>query len=194
VPFRGLRIALLVSGIISLLVFAGMAPANAAVTASSGSGLTVTVVSARLVNKFAVNVKFAVSCTTANDVRADGGVEEIPPDTYNLLFGFTLSENIKGTITSYQSGIGSGGSVFFFPPITCNGTSQAFTDTLLPQNCTSSGCTIGTLGYKPGPAFITSLNVSLFDSDASCGINPAFNFPNPCDSVNNVSGGVQITG
>jgi predicted metalloprotease len=192
VPFRGLRVGLLISGIASLLVvLAGTAPADAALTAN-GSGMTVTVVSAHLAkDKLAVNVNFAVSCTTANDndMAAD------PADTWNLLFGFTLTENVKGTIVSYQSGIGSGSSSFFFPPITCDGTTQLFTDTLLPQNCASFGnCTPGTTAYKPGSALLSNLSVGAYDSDASCGIDTQFNFPNSCDFVSNASGGVQISG
>jgi hypothetical protein len=192
VLLRRLRIGLLVSGIASLLVvLAGTAPADAALTAN-GSGLTVTVVSAHLANdKLAVNVNFAVSCTTANDndMAAD------PPDTWNLLFQFTLTENVKGTIVSYQSGIGSGSSSFFFPPVTCDGTTHTFTDTLLPQTCASFGnCTFGPTAYKPGPALISNLGVGAYDSDASCGIDTQFNFPNACDFVFNASGGVQISG
>jgi hypothetical protein len=196
VLFRRLRVGLLASGVASLLlVLVGTASADAALTAN-GNGMTVTVVGAQLAkDKLAVNVHFAVSCTTANDAIADGGTDSDGPDTWNVLFGFTLTENVKGTIVSYQSGPGSGGSSFFFPPITCDGTPQSFTDTLLPQNCASFGnCTFGTTAYKSGQAFISNLNVGAIDSDASCGINTQFNFPNPCDLVFNASGGVQITG
>jgi hypothetical protein len=78
-----------------------MAPANAAVI-TNGDGMTLTVVKAQLINKLAVNVNFALTCTTANHVAADGGMEENPPDTYFVYACFTLSEYVRGTVVSYQ--------------------------------------------------------------------------------------------
>jgi hypothetical protein len=63
VLIRKLRMGLLVSGIGSLLVVVtGTAPADAALNVT-GNGMTVTFVSAHMVNKVAVDVDFAVSCT-----------------------------------------------------------------------------------------------------------------------------------
>ena len=181
VPFRRLRVGLLVSGITSLLVFAGTAPAGATLSAN-GNGMTFSILSVQLVNKVAVNVNVAVTCTTANDVAADGGTEESSPDTYFVIAGLTLSENVKGTIVSYQGNRGANGD---WPYVTCDGTSQAFTITILPQN--------GATWYKPGPAYVSNGQAGAFDSDASCGQLPNFNFQAPCDTVS-FSGGVQING
>jgi hypothetical protein len=163
---------LLVSGITSLLVFAGMAPANAAVT-GNGNGMTLSVVNAQLVNKVAVNVNFDVTCSTANDPDGDS-------EGYGVIITFTLIENVKGTIVSNQGQ--TGGGINPFATVTCDGTSSPVTVTLLPQNGTSPW-------YKPGPAFISNVTAATFDSDFDCG--PVFT---PCGSVNNVSGGVQIKG
>jgi hypothetical protein len=173
VLLRRLRIGLLVSGIASLLaVLAGTAPADAALTAN-GQGMTLTVVSAQLVNnKTAVNVNLAVTCTPAPN---DAGMFSV--------INFTLSENSKGVIVSYQGGTGNN-----YPPITCDGTSHAVTFTLLPQN--------GATSYKPGPAYISNGNAAAFPSDSSCGttIYGGQTVPLPCDYVNTFSGGVQING
>jgi hypothetical protein len=160
-----------VSGLTALLALAGMGSADAAIT-GNGSGMTLTVVSVQLVNKVAVNVNLAVSCTPS------------PTDASMFsIINFTLSENVKGTIVSNQGGTG-----FTFPPITCDGSSHAVTFTLLPQN--------GATWYKPGPAFISNVNAAAFPSDSSCGTTffnggPA---PLPCGVVNSFSGGVQING
>ncbi len=181
VLFRRLRIGLLASGLISLLVLAGTGPASASGPLTVvGNGMTVTVVNVQLVNKVAVNVNFSVTCTTANDVAADGGTEETPADTYFVIAGFTLVENVKGTIVSNQISNGPSGD---FAPVTCDGTPQPFTVQLIP----TSGP-----GYKPGPAFASNGEAGAFDSDSSCGFGSFF--PNPCDAVFNFSGPVQITG
>jgi hypothetical protein len=184
VPFRRLRIGLLASGIASLLTLAGVGPAGASGPLTAvGNGMTITVVSVQLVNKVAVNVNFSVTCSTANDVAADGGTEESPADTYFVIAGFTLTENVKGTIVSNQITRGSDGN---WPYVNCNGTPQPFTAQLVQ----TSGP-----GYKPGPAYASNGQAGAFDSDASCGnLGPAYNyFPAPCDTVS-FSGGVQING
>jgi hypothetical protein len=177
-PFRRLRVGLLVSGIAAMLVvLAGTAPADAAVTAT-GSGMAVSLVSVQLVNKVAVNVNVSVTCTTDNF-----GANK-PGDVYFVIAGLTLAENVKGTIVSYQGNRGDNGD---WPYVTCDGTPQAFTITILPpQN--------GVPWYKPGPAYVSNGQAGVFDNDASCGTLPNFgNFPAPCDTAS-FSGGVQING
>jgi hypothetical protein len=176
VPIRRLRIGLLVSGLTSLLVFAGMGPANAAAPLTAvGNGMTLTVVSVQLVNKVAVNANFRVTCTTAND-------PDDPSDSYSVIAGFTLSENVKGTIVSYQLTNGPSGN---WPVVTCDGTPHTFTIQLVPS---------GPSAYKAGSAYVSNGQAGAYDSDQSCGTNPNFgNFPNPCNDVS-FSGGVQITG
>ena len=178
-PFRPLRVGLLASGITSLLVLAGTAPASAVAPLTvAGSGMTITVVSAQLVNKVAVNVNVAVTCTTNNF----GG--NTPGDAYFVIAGLTLSENVKGTIVSYQGNRGANGD---WPYVTCDGSPQAFTITILPPQS-------GVPWYKPGPAYASNGQAGVFDNDASCGPLPNFGgFPAPCDIVS-FSGGVQITG
>ena len=158
-----------------LVVLAGTAPADAAVTAT-GSGMAVSLVSVQLVNKVAVNVNVSVTCTTDNF-----GANK-PGDVYFVIAGLTLAENVKGTIVSYQGNRGDNGD---WPYVTCDGTPQAFTITILPQN--------GATWYKAGLAYVSNGQAGAFDSDASCGQLPNFNFQAPCDSVS-FSGGVQITG
>jgi hypothetical protein len=175
VPSRRLSIDLLASGIASLMVFAAMAPANAKTLTASGNEMTVTVVKAHLVNRVAVNVKVAVTCTTAN-------APDNPWESYFVIAGFTLSEKVKGTIVSYQGNVGSTGN---WPYVTCDGTPQTFTVQVLPS---------GAGAYKAAPAYISNGNAGGYDSEASCGTNPNFgDFPNLCDYVSNFSGGVQIT-
>jgi hypothetical protein len=147
--------------------------------------MTVTIVSVQLVNKVAVNVNFAITCTTANDEAGDVQFPDTAPDSYNVVPAFTLTQNIKGNIVSIA---GPQDPQFYFPSITCDGTSQPFTIQLLPQNGATSW-------YKPGPAFISNGTFggpAVFDSDASCGQGSFFE--NPCDYVSNLAGGVQING
>ena len=167
---RKLSIGLLVSGIASMFAaLAGMAPADAAVT-GSGNGLSLSVVSVQLVSKVAVNVNLAVTCTPS------------PTDAPMFsIIDFTLSENIKGTVVSYQGGTSN------YPPITCDGTSHVLTFTLLPSN--------GATWFKSGPAYISSGNASAYPSDGSCGTTwwGGSWVPLPCGSATFV-GGVQING
>jgi hypothetical protein len=159
-----------------LVVFAGIGPASASPPQTVvGNGMTLTVLGAQLVNKVVVDVNFSMTCTTAND-------PDDPSDSYFVIAGFTLTQNVKGTIVSYQGNIGADGN---WPYVTCDGTSQTFTVQLLPS---------GPGAYKAGPAYISNGNAGAFDSDASCGTLPQYGgFPAPCNGVN-FSGGVQITG
>ena len=171
------KIGLLVSGMSLLLAFAGTGPADAAVTAT-GNGITISVVSVQLVNKVAVNVNFAVTCSSANDPINDG-------DTYGAIINFTLSENIKGNIVT-NSGQ-TGGGINPFAAVTCDGTPQPITVTLVPTGS----------GYKAGPAYISNVSGGAWDSDFSCGsvVYGGQLVPAPCDSLtNNFAGGVQING
>jgi hypothetical protein len=177
VLFRRLRLGLLGWGIASLLVFAGMAPANAATLTQTGDGMTFTVVSAHLVNKVAVNVNVAVTCSLTNF----GTGADDPANRYFVIAGFTLSENVKGTLVSYQGNRGANGD---WPYVNCDGTPQTFTIQVLPS---------GPGAYKAGPAYVSNGQGGVFDSDASCGQLTGFNFAAPCDTVS-FSGGVQITG
>lgn len=168
--FRRVGSGLLVTGLISLVVLAATGPADAAVT-STGDGMNLTVASVQLVNKVAVDVNLSVTCA--------------PSPTGASMFSivnFTLSENVKGTIVSYQGGTGS-----TYPPITCDGMSHAVTFTLLPQN--------GSPWYKPGPAYISGGNAAAFPSDSSCGTTwyGGALVPLPCGTAT-FAGGVNISG
>ena len=184
VLFRRLRIGLLASGIVALLiVVTGTAPAGAALNVT-GDGMTVTFVSAHMVNKLAVDVDFSVSCTP----------QTLPPGDSNFYIStFTLTQTNKDAIASYVGEI-NGTPAGAFPPIVCNGTPQVFTATVLPQNCEPGviplqGCTFGTIPYRPGTAFISNLQAGVFETSGTvCG-----NFV-PCEEVFNGSGGVKITG
>src|SRR3974390_79524 len=165
VPFRRFRVGLLVPGITSLLVFAGTALANAAAPLSAnGDGMTITIVSAQLVNKVAVNVNVEVTCSRAN---APGN----PSNVYFVIAGFTLTENVKGAIVSYQGNVGDTGN---WPYVVCDGTPQTFTVQVLPT---------GPSAYKAGPAFVSNGQAGAWDSESSCGYLPAFNFPASCDHL-----------
>jgi hypothetical protein len=171
-PIRKLGVGLLASGLTSLLVLAGMGPADAAVT-SSGNGLTLRVVSTQLVSKVAFDVNLSVTCT--------------PSPTNAAMFsiiGFTVSENVKGSIVSYEMGNANPPS---YPPITCDGTAHRITYSLLAQT--------GTPWFKPGPAYISDGNASAFPSDGSCGttVYGGNLVPLPCGSAT-FSGAVQISG
>jgi hypothetical protein len=176
-PFSGLRIGLLASALTAMLALTATGPAGAAVT-STGSGMTVNVVSVQMVSKVLVNVNVVVTCTTDNF----GGNK--PGDVYFVIAGLTLTENVKGTIVSYSGNRGNNGD---WPYVTCDGTPQAFTIQILPPQS-------GVPWYKPGPAYVSSGQAGVFDNYASCGTLPQFgNFPAPCDTAS-FSGGVQING
>jgi hypothetical protein len=139
--------------------------------------MTLTIVSAQLVNKVAVNVNFNVTC----DTNADPG-GDVPPDTnWAAIISFTLTQNIKGTIASNPAMTGGVGGIDPFESVTCDGTPQPVTVTLLPQNGTSPW-------YKAGPAYISNGVASTWDGDFDCG--PVFT---PCGSAN-FAGGINING
>jgi hypothetical protein len=186
VPFRRLRIGLLVSGLTSLLVLAGMGPADAAVTVR-GNGLNVTVLGATLGANNALSVHFAVRCGTANDEKYEVAEDaDTTPDTYALILGFTLSENVNGSVVSHPGGYQGGNSA---PPITCDWVAHRVTFTIHPRT--------GTTWYTPGPAQLSTVSASALDSDRSCGY-VTFNgqtVPKPCDGIYPpFSAGISITG
>jgi hypothetical protein len=166
-----------------LLVVAGMGPANAAVIVK-GDGMKVTVVGAHLGANNALNVHFAVNCGTANDEKDEVAEDaDTTPDTYILVLNFTLSENVNGTVVSYQ-----GGNNGTYPSITCDQKSHPFTFTLLPPS--------GATWYTPGSAQLSNVSAAALDSDTSCGyvtVNGQ-TFPRPCDAIFPAfSAGISIT-
>jgi hypothetical protein len=182
VPFRRLTAGLLVSGLASLSVIAGMGPADAAVIVK-GNGMKVTVVGAHLGTNHALNVHFAVSCGMANDEKADAGAPDTTPDTWILLDYFTLSQTVNGTVVSNQ--LDSNNEIY--QPITCDQKSHPFTFTFHP--------TAGATWYTAGPAQLSNVEVATLDSDFSCGY-ATFNgqtVPSPCNGTPAFSTAVSIT-